>query len=531
MKKMLALALALALAMSVAGFTAIVGAAEGERPVVTYWATLENSANISSNAEKYCYQACSEATGVDVEWIHPPVGQEDEQFSLLVVAQDLPDIIEYKWNQKYPGGAEAAIANNVIIALNDVLADYAPNYTHYLEVVPEAERMVKTDSGLHYVIPYMYTKTPADCDTWQSLLGRELHYESYCGLIIREDWLDELGLPMPVTVDDWYKTLVEFRDQKGATSALSVTWDYMTQAHPFATAYGITLDLFQDDGVVKYGPYEPAYKDFLTIMNKFYAEGLLDTDFAVIDQPTMAAKAMTGQAGAWMGYASTSLGHLYSQMHAADPETAYNPVGVSNPKLTPDQELKYRQASYPYWNRGAAISRSCENVEAALKFLDWAYSEEGDLVMNWGKEGESFNMVDGWPELGEICTNDPDGHTRSEILLKYNKNDGCIAMDHLTRLRYKVSETPASLTCLDAWEASGSEPAELPPVTLLAEESADYAAIFSEVNTYVSEMTLRFIMGSEPLDNFDNYIETLKGMGVEQMIATQQGALDRYNAR
>lgn len=44
-------------------------------------------------------------------------------------------------------------------------------------------------------------------------------------------------------------------------------------------------------------------------------------------------------------------------------------------------------------------------------------------------------------------------------------------------------------------------------------------------------MTLRFIMGSEPLENFDEYINTLKDMGVEEMIATQQRALDRYNAR
>lgn len=526
MKRLLVLALALILTLSCASF-----AAAEERPVISYWAALENSTIINSNAEKYCYQACSEATGVDIEWIHPPVGQEDEQFSLLVVSDELPDIIEYKWNEKFPGGAEAAIANNVIIPLNDLLEEYAPNYWNYLKEHPEVEQMVMTDSGIHYVIPYLYTITPEDSETWQSLNGRELFYETYCGLIIRQDWLEDLGLDVPVTVDDWYNVLVAFKNEKGAIAPLSVTWDYLKQAHSFATAYGVCLGYYQRDGKVLYGPYEPAYKDFLTTMNKFYTEGLLDTDFAVIDQPTMAAKAMTGQAGAWIGYASTSLGSLYSQMKGADPESRFYPIGVSNPKATEDQVLEYRQASYPYWNRGAAISSSCEDVESALKYLDWAFSEEGDKIMNWGKEGESFNMVDGWPELGEICTNDPDGHTSSEILFKYNKNDGCFAMDHLTRLRYKVSATPESLNCLDAWAASGAAPAELPPVTLLAEESADYAAIFSEVDTYVSEMTLRFIMGSEPLENFDEYINTLKDMGVEEMIATQQRALDRYNAR
>ncbi|MFB5680172.1 hypothetical protein ACE3NQ_04455 [Paenibacillus terreus] len=53
----------------------------------------------------------------------------------------------------------------------------------------------------------------------------------------------------------------------------------------------------------------------------------------------------------------------------------------------------------------------------------------------------------------------------------------------------------------------------------------------TDVNTFKDEMILKFIMGTEPLDNFDNYVEMLKGLGIEEAIQIQQAALERYNNR
>ena len=61
-----------------------------------------------------------ENTGVDITFLHPPTGGENEQFNLLVADGDLPDVMEYHW-QNYPGGPEKAISDGVIVSLNDII--------------------------------------------------------------------------------------------------------------------------------------------------------------------------------------------------------------------------------------------------------------------------------------------------------------------------------------------------------------------------------------------------------------------------
>ena len=71
----------------------------------------------------------------------------------------------------------------------------------------------------------------------------------------------------------------------------------------------------------------------------------------------------------------------------------------------------------------------------------------------------------------------------------------------------------------------------MPPVTPAAEDSQRYASIMNEVNTYVSEKFVKFVMGQESLDNFDAYVEQIKKMNIEEAVKIQQAALDRYNKR
>lgn len=71
----------------------------------------------------------------------------------------------------------------------------------------------------------------------------------------------------------------------------------------------------------------------------------------------------------------------------------------------------------------------------------------------------------------------------------------------------------------------------MPPITPTPEESQEFASIMSEVDTYVSEMFLKFIMGQEPLIKFDEYVEQIKKMKIDKAIKIQEAALARYNSR
>ena len=92
-----------------------------------------------------------------MEYIHPNDQQTVEQFNLMIASDELPDVIEYDWTGRsagsYPGGPEKAIQDGVILELNDLIDQYAPNLKKKLDADPALDQMVKTDSGKYYVFP------------------------------------------------------------------------------------------------------------------------------------------------------------------------------------------------------------------------------------------------------------------------------------------------------------------------------------------------------------------------------------------
>lgn len=68
-------------------------------------------------------------------------------------------------------------------------------------------------------------------------------------------------------------------------------------------------------------------------------------------------------------------------------------------------------------------------------------------------------------------------------------------------------------------------------LTMTSDEGASYASKYTDIETYVQECNVKFIMGQMSLDDYDSYRDTLRGMGIEDCIALQQAAMDRYLSR
>lgn len=81
------------------------------------------------------------------------------------------------------------------------------------------------------------------------------------------------------------------------------------------------------------------------------------------------------------------------------------------------------------------------------------------------------------------------------------------------------------------WGSSNAAAHKVPPITPTAEESKEFSTIMNEINTYRDEMTLKFIFGTESLDQFDQYVKTIENMGLNRALEIQNAALERYNSR
>ncbi len=487
---------------------------------LVYWAPMaaQAAATMKSYNEIETYKELEQITGVKVDFQHPPQGQEAEQFSLMISADKLPDVIEYTWNL-YPGGPEKALKDGKIIDLKDLIEEYAPNFKKILDENPESKKQLMTDDGSIIAFPFI-----------RSVDEHRIFY----GPVVRQDWLDYLKLDKPETLDEWYSVLKAFKEgdpnQNGKADEipLYISEDNVTLSHMFIGAFGIANGFYQENGVVKYGPVQPEYKEFLAYMNKLYTDGLLDKDFAVTDGKIFDAKMTGNQVGAAPLYVVGGLGKYMNLMTEKQPE--FKLEGIGYPVKNKGEKPQFGQRDYALTGHGAAISSSNKNIVETVKWLDFAYSEEGNLLFNFGKEGVSYTMEDGLPKYLPEVLKDPNGLPLQQSQAKHNRSNwnGPFVSD--VRNTKQGIDTPEMENAKKLWSVPTGEK-QMPLVTPSREESSKYSSIMTDINTYKSEMYVKFIIGTESLDQFDKFVKTLESMGIAEATQIQQAALDRYNKR
>ncbi len=478
---------------------------------LTYWSVLDgNTAQTVSNlGDTEFAKELTKRTGVQIEYQHPAQGQQAEKFNIMVAMGKLPDIIEYDWTQ-YSGGPSKALSDGIIQELN--IKEDAPNLYAYIQDRADVDKMIKTDDGKYYGFPFVrgddYLLTSA-------------------GPIVRKDWLDDVGLDVPETIDDWTTMLTAFKDKKGAKAPLSFSVNNLKTWGVFVGAYGIFDGLYVDNGTVKYGPMDDRYKDFLTQFHNWYEAGLLDADYATVDGATVQTNMLNGISGATYGSCGSGIGKWMAA--ATDPN--YNLVGAKYPVLNRGDKPQFGSYQFPVTGKFAVISRDCKDKESALKLLDYGYSDEGRMLFNFGIEGESYNMVDGYPTYTDVVTKNPDGLSMTAALAKYARShmDGAFVQDR--RYMEQYANLPQQKEALENWMYIDMKDHLMPNVSLTSEQQTEIATLVENLNTYKDEMQAKFIMGVEPLSKFDDFRNELKSRGLEKYLQYEQEAYERYMAR
>ncbi|SHI02654.1 extracellular solute-binding protein [Clostridium grantii] len=455
-------------------------------------------------------------SGANYKYIHPVKGQEKEQMNLMVASGEFPDIVEYNFLTDYLGGPEKAISDGVIVDLTELIPKYAPNLMKYLEANPEVMKMVKTDTGKIYNFP---------------LIRGDEQLLTFFGPIVNKAMLDKYNLQEPETMDEWYTMLKTFKEN-GVKSPLSFDPKQLTtdKGSLFIGAYGIAKDFYLDENKeIKFGSIQPEYKEFLAEFKKWYEEGLIDADIASLDGTQITAKMLSEQSGASMGPRGGTLGGWRDSTQG---DENFNFIGVKYPTLVKGEKPKFAQKTFAVQGNGACITTSCKDVITAIRLLDWNYSEEGTMVNNFGVEGESYNMVDGYPVLTDLILKNPNGLSAFAASTLYLRGTyyGPFIMDQRLYEQYGATYKEQK-EANEKWTYSDVAKYQLPQVTPLAEESEELSSIMSEINTYRDEMFYKFIFGAESLDNYDKYVENIKNMNIDRATEIYTSALERYNKR
>lgn len=491
-----------------------------EIPTITWYQQNHSAGQLTNMGESECFKAIEEDLGVNIEWQHPADGSSaNDQLNLMIAANSLPDVVLWDWDA-LPGGTAKYIKEKTLMPINDMVEEYAPNYLAALEKLPRVKEVAYLDDG---TMPGVYGMEPED--------PRRV---IYFGPMLRQDWLDKLGLAQPTTLDEWHTVLTAFKtqDPNGNGQPDEIPWTEQTGTNldSFAPAFGILNEFFVDPGTgqIAYGGIRSEYKEFLMVMNQWYKEGLIDGEFATNDGKMYSSKIVSEKAGATAGYLSGTLGNLTAQGKQTNPD--FQLMGVPHPKAANGIAYNGMKDYIKSLTGMGGISANCKNPEMALKILDYGYSEKGHDLLNWGIEGKSYEVVDGNKVFTESILNPPDGKTPAQAIIPYAYPvagwSKIMDFDAFKEISY-IHE--GQLEAVTTWAEADNSLLIPYKVKLTAEESGQLATIMNEIKTYRDEMVLKFILGTTSVENeFDKYVEGLKKMGIEDAIAIWQGAYDRY---
>jgi len=503
----------------VAGDTAV----DPDRPYagtkLTWYSKL--NANVSTTypnlGDTPWAQYVMEKTGIEIEFIHPTVGSEEEEFSILIASGEYPDIIENMWTS-YPGGPQAAINDGVIIDLDDVMANNAPNFSKLMADHPDIDKRVKTINGSYYCFPFLRGLESPNITQFSA------------GMILRKDVLDELGLEMPETIDEWETTLRAFK-KAGFEAPFVTRNEWMKDV--WSPGFDNWGDFYVEDGTVKNGLIEASRKDFISKMHDWYEEGLIDRDWLVADKASNQTYFTTGKSAAVYAPFGQGLGQYTQVMNEENPEITQEDIRCTVPVTSvKGQNAKFSKMNDIYDKSGvsAAISTQCENIEAAAWLLDWMFSEEGNLCCNFGIEGVTYEMKEGKPVYTDVIMRNPDGLSVANALAAYTRasTSGVCVQDEDYIEQYYEQDNQKEALELSMKTDMGEH--FFPPTSVAEEDSEQYADIMNNVKTLADEMEAQFIAGTVPMDEWDAYQEQLKKFGIEDAIAMMQTAYDNYMA-
>lgn len=486
-----------------------------EEVTLSYWMYMNAPAPIyiSSYAENAGYIQAQKDTGVNLEFLHPTIGAEKESFDLMLNSGKLPDMIQLWDKDLYPGGLEAMYEDGIIVDLTPYLDELAPQYKEVIE---------------HNKLGYLQTHSDDKVlGFWKITYADKIPYVRFNA---NKDWLDEAGMKEPKTVEE-YEAFFDWvlANKPGVTPlffGMTVDQQMNLTMGNFDMLYDWYLDR-EDGKTVRHWANSEQYKDWLTLMNRWYDKGYFSRDFMSLTMSEVQAMFDAGKIACY----SDSVDATFSRLRGV-----FNVTNFPYMRPTEDYVLGSNLAANPVGDGGdfvTVITTSCEDVEAAIRYLNYGYTFEGAMPFNFGVEGMSWNWGDdGFPKFTDLMINNPDGLDLAAVcyILKTHFASRYCYPDDIAIPPSDAENTAMKIRTLWIDDKNEQNFLQIPPISLTAEETEERSDIMIQVETFAMEKMIQFITGAESLDNFDDYIAEVEDLGLNRAIEITQNAVDRFQA-
>lgn len=473
MKKTLALFLAMLLLLCMAPLVT----AEEELPTLRVLGTY----NAHDPNNDPTATAIEEKTGYHVEYFMLPVEDDLQNLLMQIGGGEKYDILRISETMYLE-----LLSNGMLLPLDDLLAEYGDNLTTL--ITEDAYTLTTGEDGKIYGIPMMAERASIDS-----------------GVVVRGDVLEELGLDVPTTAEEFKAVLQAVKEAK--PDMIPFLTKNEARIGVISSGFGFYFDWNEADGKLANQIELPAYREYLAYMADLYAEGLLDPDIAVNNETTRTEKLSSGNVFAYAcgGWTDAPLTALIDS--GLDVELIYLPPFTD---AQGNAGIKKQQAL----NNVSCIPKTAENPEHAVRFMNRKLDEDVFTYITIGTEGETFTIDEEgnyWPIM-PIFT-----ELRNNAWWYLNSFDMTCYGD-MWMARTRRTEAVAEIyDGLNQYEALAvSNPTDLCPTLPVVAENK--AALETMVNDYV----LQVIVGVRDIADHDAFVE-------EWYAAGGQASTDAYN--
>jgi putative aldouronate transport system substrate-binding protein len=311
--------------------------------------------------------------GLRVEFVPVPRGEEVEKLNLFMASGEGPDLV-YTYSSAM---MQSYVRNEGLTDLTELLPDYASNLQEYLG-----------EDLLAY----------GQWEDRQWAIPAKRVFTGSHAAFIRQDWLGMLGLPVPTTLDEFYETLVAFRDQDpgrvgedlvplGITlDSNNIDWTFRLLVRSFIT----TTD--PEDLACMELWTMPGYKEGIRYLNRLYNEGLVSPDFALDkDGQRYLANIVHGNTGCIIH----NFDHPYRPTPGIATELAKNVPGARFVPFDAFPNFEGRHVKTVYNPNGlfVIVPEFSGNADIGMGYLDWMITPEVLFFLQNGNLGQQYRNV------------------------------------------------------------------------------------------------------------------------------------------
>lgn len=497
----------------------------GERKTISIWTTSQPDVVnlLGSFANHDCVKYAEDAINVELEWFEVATAAGKEQYSILVAGGEYPDIIR-EVASKYTDKGESAIEEEILIDVKDLLPTKMPDYWNIIQNHEAKDRILEQMTTEKGHIACIYSLQDES-------IGPNM------GPIIRGDWLEELNLESPETYEEYYEVLTAFKVAYDCSDPILLPCHASPSSGYLARGYDVTAipasefpsalkSFFVKDGKIHHSLLEDGYREYLTMLNKWYSEGLVNVDY--YSRPHNWKDAvntgliLNGEAGIFYNDLS-AIGDLNNQ--ATIP--GFDVVGVKDAVRNKGDITHMTSPFTGCMAANLSVSTQCEDLDSVFAFLNWWYTEEGILLTNYGIQGKTWDYdSQGKPQYLESWLSGDDGLTKMQRnALGIFNTCGFLSIAR----RNDFERTDSELIARDIWK--NDDGAYYIMATLNADESYRYNALYADILTYMQESLTSFIIGELSMEtDWDAFVQGAVEMGLDECIDIWQTAQDRYAA-